>query len=107
GVGAVWKGFSADEGRTTKTQGFSGFLKVDHEGSPGEGMGRSMEPDHKCDALWRERLAGLDGAALPMTLRSDNPDRAGSHKAHDTDSISDGSLFFTFPTRLSTGHMVI
>jgi hypothetical protein len=53
--------------------------------------------------------SGLDGAAVPMTLRSNDPDRAVPHKAHDTDtrSINDGSLFFTFPTRLSTGHMVI
>jgi hypothetical protein len=38
--------YSATDSRTTRTRGFSGFLKVDHEGSPGGEMG----------AVWNHQL---------------------------------------------------
>jgi len=39
----------------------------------------------------------------PLSCQDDHPKLTTTK----TGSINDGSLFFTFPTRLSTGHMVI
>jgi hypothetical protein len=68
-------------------------LRSPHEGFGADHPGGEVaDPTGGTDAVYR-------GASDLIT-------RTVVHDG-ETGSISDGSLFFTFPTRLSTGHIVI